>query len=128
MKLKILLPYNRLLDEPVLKVTAETTQGSQGFLPHHLDYITSLVPGILSFQREQGEEQFLAVDNGMLVKCGEEITVCVAQASQPTTLQHLEALQDKITEDFQQLTENEREIRSAFSKLESQMMKHLLRE
>ncbi|MBD3308113.1 F0F1 ATP synthase subunit epsilon, partial [candidate division KSB3 bacterium] len=70
MKLRVLLPTRVLLDEEVTKVTAEAENGMFGILPRHVDFVTILVPGIVSFEID-GKEEFLAVDEGVLVKQGE---------------------------------------------------------
>ena len=62
MKLKILIPTKVLIDREVTKVIAEAENGHFCLLPHHIDFVAALVPGILSFTRATGEEIFVAVD------------------------------------------------------------------
>jgi len=69
MKLKILLPTKILIDNEVEKVVAEGENGEFCLLPKHIDYITSLRSGILSFTANS-VETFLAVDGGILLKKG----------------------------------------------------------
>jgi ATP synthase protein I len=66
-----------VIDQPVMKVTAEGEGGSFGLLPHHVDWIAALVPGILSFELGTGEEIFVAIDEGILVKQGTMVWVSV---------------------------------------------------
>ena len=75
MKLKVVLPTGTLIEQEVAKITAEAENGSFCLLPHHIDFVAALVPGLLSFENEGGEEEFLAIDEGVLVKCGAEVTV-----------------------------------------------------
>ena len=70
MKLKVVLPSGVLLDQEVVKVVAEAENGSFCLLPRHVDFVAALVPGILAFTPAQGDEAFLATDEGVLVKCG----------------------------------------------------------
>ena len=56
MKLKILLPGGVLLDEEVKKVIVEAVNGSFCILPHHIDIVSALVPGILTFVTTGGHE------------------------------------------------------------------------
>ena len=79
MTLKILLPERVVLDEPVDKVVAESPQGSFGLLPRHVDVVAPIAPGLLSYTRDE-EESFVAVDEGVLVKCGAEVLVSVRDA------------------------------------------------
>ena len=45
MKLKVWLPISVLLDETVTKIKAEAENGHFCLLPHHIDFVTALVPG-----------------------------------------------------------------------------------
>ncbi len=80
MKLKILIPTIVLVDREVTKVIAEAENGNFCLLPHHIDFVAALVPGILSFTTEGGEEIFVAVDEGILVKCNQEVLVSARNA------------------------------------------------
>jgi F-type H+-transporting ATPase subunit epsilon len=51
MNLKIVLPFGVFVDQHnVLRVVAETTNGSYGFFPNRLDCVAALVPGILTYE------------------------------------------------------------------------------
>ena len=80
MNLKILLPAGILLNEQVNKVIAEAVNGSFCLLPRHIDFLAALAPGILSFVSAEGKEEFLAVDEGVLVKAGPEVLVSSTRA------------------------------------------------
>jgi F-type H+-transporting ATPase subunit epsilon len=81
MNLHILLPFQIFASATdVLRVVAETSQGSFGLLPHRLDCVAALVPGILTYETEADGEVFVAVDGGVLVKNGAEVLVSVRRA------------------------------------------------
>ncbi len=49
MHLKVLLPFQVFAENTgVSRIVAETREGSFGLLPHRLDCVAALVPGILS--------------------------------------------------------------------------------
>jgi len=123
MKLKIFLPTEVLLEESVNKVVAEAGNGAFGLLPNHIDFVTALVPGILSFESTQGQEIFLAVDEGILVKCGSQVTVSTIKAIQGTDL---ETLHKTITEQFLTFDERQKKTRSAIAKLEASFFRGFL--
>ncbi|HHP7232128.1 MAG TPA: F0F1 ATP synthase subunit epsilon, partial [Xenococcaceae cyanobacterium] len=75
MKLKVLIPTKVFLVETVQQINVEAKNGALGLLPDHIDFVTALVPGILSYRSEAGAEVFLAVAEGILVKCGQEVLV-----------------------------------------------------
>lgn len=82
MKLKVLLPFQVFAEKTgVSRIVAETRDGSFGLLPHRLDCVAALTPGILIYQTEADGEVFLAVDEGILVKAGAEVLVSVRRAS-----------------------------------------------
>jgi hypothetical protein len=64
MRLVVALPNRIQLDVTVTKVSAEGVHGAFTMLPHHLDYVVVLEPGILSYNAEDGEERYVAIDRG----------------------------------------------------------------
>ena len=123
MKFKVLLPTTILLDEEVTKVIAEAENGSFCLLPRHIDFVTALVPGILSFKSAHGEEEFLAVDEGILVKCGEDVLVSTRYAIRSTDL---EVLQQTVEKQFLLLDDREKKTRSALAKLEANIVRRFV--
>lgn len=79
-RLKVLLPTRVLVDEEVAKVVAEAQDGSFGMLPRHIDFVSALVPGILLYVTGGGEERYLGMDEGILVKYGREVLVSTRNA------------------------------------------------
>lgn len=123
MHLKVLLPTEVLVDEPVVKIIAEAANGSFCLLPRHVDFVTALVPGLLSFVSPTGEEEFLAVDEGILVKQGAEVRVSVINGVRGGALGELRAM---VTEQFQRLDERERRARSALARLEADFVRRFI--
>jgi len=121
MKLKILIPTVVLIDREVTKVIAEAENGHFCLLPHHIDFVTPLVSGILSFTTEAEEEIFVAVDEGILVKCEREVLVSTRNAIKGN---NLETLKQTVAEQFQILDETEKLTRSALARFEASMMRH----
>ncbi|HDP99699.1 MAG TPA: F0F1 ATP synthase subunit epsilon [bacterium] len=125
MKLKVLLPNKILVEEEVRKVVAEAENGSFGILPRHIDFLTVLVPGILSFVADSGSEEFLAVDEGVLVKCGPEVLVSVRNALRGADLGDL---QERLEQEFMLLDEHERMARSAIARLEAGFIRRFIQQ
>src|SRR5271169_3653181 len=92
MNLKVLLPFQVFAENTgVSRIVAETREGSFGLLPHRLDCVAALVPGLLSYQTESGPEVLVAVDEGVLVKTGLDVLVSVRRAVGGTDLDQLHA-------------------------------------
>lgn len=121
MNLKIIIPTEVLIDREVTKVIAEAENGNFCLLPHHIDFVAALVPGILSFTIDTGEEIFVAVDEGILVKCDREVLVSTRNAIEG---KDLETLKQTVTQQFQILDEKEKLTRSALARFEASMMRH----
>jgi F-type H+-transporting ATPase subunit epsilon len=123
MNLKILLPFEIFAESTdVLRIVADTTDGSYGFLPHRLDCVAALVPGILTYETNDGRTAYVAVDEGVLVKAGAEVTVSVRRAIGGNDLGELN---DAVERDFLKVDDQERNVRSAVAKLESGLMGRL---
>ena len=117
MNFKILLPFQVFAEKTgVARIVAETREGSFGLLPHRLDCVAALVPGILIYQTESGGEVLVAVDEGVLVKTGMDVLVSVRRAISGTDLGQLHAAVEK---EFLTLDENEQSVRMAVAKLET---------
>ena len=123
MHLKVLLPTEVLIDQPVSKVIAEAENGSFCLLPRHIDFLAALAPGILLFQSESGAETFLAVDEGVLVKCGAEVLVSTRNAVQGTDLENLK---QQVVQRFRAVDEQERLTRSALAQLEASLARRFM--
>jgi F-type H+-transporting ATPase subunit epsilon len=117
LQLEILLPFTVFLaSEPVSRIVAMTPSGSFGLLPHRLDCVAALSPGILSYSDPAGREFNLAVDRGMLIKTGMQVRVCVRRAIGGAGLGDLRRAVDQ---DFLKLDEREQSVRSALAVLET---------
>jgi F-type H+-transporting ATPase subunit epsilon len=117
MHLKVLLPFQVFAEQTgVTRIVAETREGSFGLLPHRLDCVAALVPGILIYQAEAGGEVLVAVDEGVLVKTGMDVLISVRRAIGGTDLGQLHAA---VAKEFLTLDDNERSVRQVSAKLET---------
>ena len=117
MNLKILLPFKIFAEKTsVLRIVAGTREGSFGLLPHRLDCVAALAPGILVFETKAEGEVCMAVDEGILVKTGADVLVSVRNAIGGTDL---DKLREAVRREFLNLDEQEKSVRSVLAKLES---------
>ena len=123
MSLKILLPFRIFAEKTgVSRIVAETREGSFGLLPHRLDCVASLAPGILIYETEAEGEVYLAVDEGVLVKTGLNVFVSVRNAIGGTDLGHL---REAVEQEFLNLTERQQSVRAVMTKMESGFIRRL---
>jgi len=117
MRLKVLLPFQVFAEiEGVKHIVAETSQGSFGLLPHRLDCVAVLEPGILTYETATDGEIYLAVDEGVLVKAGTDVFVSVRNAIGGMDLGKL---REAVEREFMDLDESEKQIRAVLARLES---------
>lgn len=122
MKLTIYEPAEIFLDEAVVKVKAESPVGCFTLLPRHIDLATALIPGILSYETPEGDEVFLAVKGGILVKQG----VRVAVATQLAVRGDLGLLTETIETLLVETDERERKTRAAVARLEADFVRRFM--
>jgi len=117
MNLKVLLPFQIFAEKTdVLRIVAETGEGSFGLLPQRLDCVAALSPGILIYETEAEGEVYLAIDEGVLVKTGPDVLVSVRRALAGMDLAQLRTMVEK---EFLTLDENEQSVRAVMAKLET---------
>jgi F-type H+-transporting ATPase subunit epsilon len=123
MNLKVLLPFQIFADKTgVSRIVAETCEGSFGLLPHRLDCVAALAPGILIYQIGAQAEVYMAVDEGVLVKTGMDVLISVRDAMGGTDLGQLHAAVER---EFLHLNEREQSVRSVMAKMESDFISRL---
>jgi F-type H+-transporting ATPase subunit epsilon len=123
MNLKVLLPFQVFGEKTgVSRIVAETRAGSFGLLPHRLDCVAALTPGILIYETETDGEVFVAVDDGVLVKTGADVLVSVRRALGGADLGQLRASVEK---EFKTIDERETNVRSVMAKLEAGFLHRL---
>jgi F-type H+-transporting ATPase subunit epsilon len=123
MNLKVLLPFRIFTEKTgVSRIVAETREGSFGLLPHRLDCVAALAPGILTYQKEGEGEVYVAVDEGVLVKTGVDVLVSVRNAIAGTDL---DQLHDAVEREFLNLDEQEQSVRSVMARMESDFIRRV---
>jgi F-type H+-transporting ATPase subunit epsilon len=123
MNLKLLLPFQVFADKiGVSRIVAKTSEGSFGLLPHRLDCVAALAPGILTYQLGTEAEVYVAVDEGVLVKNGQDVLISVRNAIGGTDLGQLHAAVER---QFLHLNEREQSVRSVMAKMESDFIGRL---
>jgi F-type H+-transporting ATPase subunit epsilon len=123
MNLKILLPFQIFAEKKgVSRIVAETREGSFGLLPHRLDCVAALEPGIFIYETEAEGEVYVAVDEGILIKAGQDVLVSVRSAIAGTDLRQL---REAVEREFLTLDESEQKMRSVMTKLEIGLVRRL---
>ena len=104
-------------------MVAEAENGSFCLEPRHIDFVSALAPGLLSYVTREGDERFVGIDEGILVKCGREVRVSTRDAVLGDEPQALHAA---ILHRISELSEHERNARSVLARLEAGVAKQFL--
>lgn len=123
MRLQIFVPAEILLDREVAKIVARARNGSFGILPRHVDFVTALAPGVLSYVGADGVERYVGTDEGVLVKCAERVRVATRNA---VCGDDLEALRLVLRREIIELDEHERAARTALARLEAGVIRRFV--
>ena len=114
-RLEICHPSEIFMDIEVDKVVAESPMGSFCILPRHIDTATALVPGILAYLNDAGEESFVAINGGILVKQGNNVLIATRMAIKG----ELGELRKKVEEFMDKVDEKERKTQSSLARMEA---------
>ena len=77
--LEIITPERIAFTDQVSLVTAPTTSGIVGILPHHEPFFTRLAEGEIKINKGE-EEYFLAIGSGFMEVTGEKVVILVTSA------------------------------------------------
>ena len=123
MTLKILLPFDVYAEKTdVIRIVAETPQGSYGLFPNRLDCVAALAPGIFTYETQADGEVFIAVDEGVMVKTGSDVLVSVRRALEGADLAQLRA---EVEKEFLVLDEREKNVRLVSARMEDDLIRRL---
>lgn len=123
MNLTVLIPSETLVDRPVAKVVAEAPNGFFCLLPRHVDFATAIVPGLLAYMTDTGEEIFLAVDAGILIKQADRVWVSTRNA---VAGEDLDRLEEAVTQQFRQRDAEEEKAQQAMNKIQAGFVRRFL--
>jgi F-type H+-transporting ATPase subunit epsilon len=123
MNLRILLPFQIFAEVAgVSRIVVDTSDGEYGLLPHRLDCVAALAPGILTYETDGGGPVYVAVDVGLMVKAGQEVLVSVRHAIGGTDLGQLH---EAVKREFLKVGDEEKDVRAAVSRMEGGFIRRI---
>ncbi|MBP5344297.1 MAG: F0F1 ATP synthase subunit epsilon [Alphaproteobacteria bacterium] len=123
MELKVVTPTEIILSCPVQKITIEGIDGFRCFLPKHIDFITALKPGIMTYLTQDNKLKYVACNQGLFVKCGNQVSVSTPWAVISDNLEHLK---QHIKQAFQEMEQERKEVGVSMARLEIGLTKGLM--
>ncbi len=123
MNFKVLTPVGVALNTPVRQVDFEAPNGFFTLLPRHVDCVTTLKIGVTRYVKSDGKEAFIAVNQGVLVKKGNDVTLTTKLAVLDDNLSHLT---QAIEQDFKEMEQQRKTANATMAKLEINLTKNIL--
>lgn len=123
MTLRVTTPEKSLFEGTVAKIAADGVDGGRGLLPRHVDFVMPLKPGIMACTDADGAETYFAVNGGVLVKKGAEVTVAARHA---VMTERMEDLPRVVLEFFAEAEEHVEAAQRAAIRLETMLMREFL--
>jgi len=88
---KLITPTGVLMDAPIEQVIAHSSRGEFGVLAHHIDFITSLIPGLLRVKTGADREADYVVMGGLAAVRAGTMTVLASEVQSPESVDRADA-------------------------------------
>ncbi|MGD9497981.1 MAG: F0F1 ATP synthase subunit epsilon [Armatimonadota bacterium] len=62
MNLRVVTPSRTIVDARAVRVSVRGADGARTYLPRHIDFVTAVLPSVMSWFTPDGEEHFAAID------------------------------------------------------------------
>ena len=121
--LRISLPFQILVNEQIQKITVESVDGFHTLLPKHIDYATALKTSIVQYINKKGVTCYVACDEGILIKKGENISLSTRLGIKSNNLKELKKI---IETTFKRMEEDRKETNKTLTKLELTLARGLM--
>ena len=83
LNISVVTPEKKIFDGKISSLIAPGIEGEFGVLPEHAPFSTMLKPGVVSYKKEDGSEEMLAVSGGYIEVTGDKIIFLVETAEKP---------------------------------------------
>jgi F-type H+-transporting ATPase subunit epsilon len=124
-QLKIIVPsgvFANIAD--VERIVVMTRAGSFGLLPHRMDCVAVVPPGLFAYSTAASDTVLLAVDTGMLIKTGANVVLCVRRAIAGGDLGRL---RQAVARELKQLGDKESSDLKTLAHLETGLIRELVK-
>lgn len=122
MNLQLFTPTRVLLDTPIDKIDVEAIDGFFTLLPRHIDFVTALKNGILTYTIDS-KKFYAACARGVLVKKGDFVRISTPFA---VLSPDLNSLKQTIATSFKEMEEERKELNISIGRLELGLTKGLI--
>lgn len=122
MHLQVMSPSRIELETEAARISGESRAGNFTLLEHHVDMVAALVPGLLSYSGADGRESFLAVDGGIALKVGPDVTISTDHAVRG----ELGDLERTVEASFKRISRKQQQTRAALEKMQADFVRQFI--
>ena len=118
-------PEARVIDDVVVSVVAEDQSGRFGIREGAEPIVSALIPGLLSYLKEDASEHWLAIGSGVLRSSRDDVLVSVRQAVQCSSL---DQVREEVLAAASSARQSESAMQEAFRSMYHKLMSSLIEE
>jgi len=123
--LRIITPEKTINIPGVRSLVCECPDGKRGVLPGHISSLAELVPGVLKYTDEEGEEYYFAISGGVIEISPQVVTILTEAAEEASEIDATRA-QEALERARQRL--KEKQLREAdFTRAQAALLRSLAR-
>lgn len=124
LNLLVYSPFELSLEIRIVKVAVfKAKEGGFVMLPNHIDYVSSFDSTIISCVDTDNKEVFIAVNEGIITKCGEEVKVSTYSSIIGDSMEDIKIkIKEKMNE-----SNSEKELNKSLKNVEYIMMNDLMK-
>ncbi|MDR1494762.1 MAG: hypothetical protein LBI29_01855 [Rickettsiales bacterium] len=124
LNLRIYTPQKLFLEETIIKIKVSEKGCNYTILPRHIDYLSSFSRSTISFRKLSGEEIFVWLNQGILVKCGREIQISVFSAvNGGSSVANLKLTMDNTVKNFKNLVDSTKKFKLTMRNIGDKVMR-----
>lgn len=94
MQLEVITPDKKILSEEIDGLNVNTPNGHIGILPHHVHFVTKVIPGEMTV-KIKGKEKYYAITGGFLEVNEDKVTILADYAVESEKIEVEKALEAK---------------------------------
>ncbi|MDR2777785.1 MAG: hypothetical protein LBB24_03390 [Rickettsiales bacterium] len=123
LNLRIYTPQKLFLEETITKLKVSEKGCNYTILPRHIDYLSSFSRSTINFRKLSGEEGYVWLNQGILVKCGREIQISVFSAiNGGSSVENLKLMMDNNMKNFRTLIESTKKFKLTLKNIEDKVI------
>ncbi|MDR3079052.1 MAG: hypothetical protein LBU15_03360 [Rickettsiales bacterium] len=124
LNLRIYTPQKLFLEETITKIKISEKDCNYTILPRHIDYLSSFSRSTIGFRKLDGEEVFVWLNQGILVKCGREIQISVFSAvNGGSSVANLKLMMDNNLRNFKNLIDSTKKFKLTLRNIGDRVMR-----